>query len=211
MSQYSRTLQFLVWGFLGVVIAAIFVAFIGSLWKRNDAELERQLPVIGDVGSFQLTNQFGKVVTEAGLAGKVWVADIIFTRCPGPCAKMTRRMAEIQKLLPKDKDVRLVSLTTDPAFDTPEILKRYGDRFGADHDQWLFLTGTTNQIRKLAVGGLKLTAEELPPEERESPADLFLHSTIFVIVDRQGKLRGVFDLESTSPQQVVSAVKYLLR
>ena len=73
------------------------------------------------------------------------------------------------------------------------MLQRYGEKFGADPGRWLFLTGAEGQIYKLAVEQLKLTAIEKKPEERESAADLFIHSTIFVVVDRKGQLRGVFE------------------
>ena len=97
-----------------------------------------------------------------------------------------------------------VTLTTDADFDTPPVLKTYADRFGADPNRWMFLTGTKGEIAKLAIDSLKLTAVEKKPEERQSPQDLFVHSTIFVIADKRGQLRGVFETtgEGTDPQQV---------
>jgi len=132
-------------------------------------------------------------VSLAELRGHVWVADIIFTRCPGPCAKMTSRMKELQQALAADGNTKLVSLTTDPEFDTPAVLKTYGERFGADPARWTFLTGTKTQIAKLAIDSLKLTAIEKKPEDREASNDLFIHSTIFVLVDKQARLRAVFE------------------
>jgi len=96
-------------------------------------------------------------------------------------------------LLPPTSDAKLVTLTTDPDFDTPEVLKKYGDRFGADFDRWKFLTGTKAEIAALASGSLKLSAVPVKLEDQKSVADLFIHTTIFVIVDKHAKLRGVFE------------------
>lgn len=166
------------------------------------------LPMLGQVENFTLTNQLGQKVTLENLRGQVWLADIIFTRCPGPCARMTRQMAEVQKALPARSRAKLVSLTTDPDFDTPEVLTKYAARFEADTNRWMFLTGTKTEIAKLAIDGLKLTTIEKKPEERTSADDLFIHSTIFVLVDKRGQLRGIFETggEGVDWEQVRSGI-----
>jgi cytochrome oxidase Cu insertion factor (SCO1/SenC/PrrC family) len=111
---------------------------------------------------------------------------------------MSRQMGELQALLsPEDRNVQLVSLTTDPEFDTPEVLARYANKFKAQPDRWWFMTGGKPEMRRLAVEGLKLVVSEKAPEERDVPADLFVHSTLFVVVDQQARLRVVFE---TQPQ-----------
>ena len=140
-----------------------------------------------------LTNQQGRAVSAADLRGQVWLANIIFTRCAGPCPLMTKAMRQLQDST--DDRVRLVTLTTDPDNDTPEVLRHYGEKFGADFNRWSFLTGSKEQIGRLAVGGLKLAAQEKAAAERENPADLFIHSTAFVLVDQSGDLRGAFQLD----------------
>src|SRR5258706_9207597 len=132
------------------------------------ASLVRPLPVIGQVADFALTNQDGHAVTLPDLRGHVWVADIIFTRCAGPCLKMSRQMKELQQSLPTTSTAKLVSLTTDPGFDTPPVLKTYGERFGADAGRWIFLTGSKQEVGNLATNSLKLTGIEKKPEELES-------------------------------------------
>ncbi len=151
--------------------------------------------MIGAVADFALTNQAGRQVTLADLRGKVWVADIIFTSCAGPCPRMTKQMQSLQGALPKESRVQLVSLTTDPGHDTPEVLQKYARHFDADPDRWSFLTGSKSQIAALAIDSLKLTAIEKKPEERTDDADLFIHSTIFVLVDKQARLRAAFETE----------------
>jgi len=121
---------------------------------------------------------------------------------------MSRQMKELQQALPPASQARLITLTTDPDFDTPPVLKAYGQRFDEDPVRWTFLTGTKPQIASLAIKSLKLTAIEKKPEERESPVDLFVHSTIFVLVDKHADLRGVFETtgEGVDAQKVEAQI-----
>jgi protein SCO1/2 len=191
VNSSAKKSAWLIWaGLLLIAVTLTLVYAIGRV--RLGAPVDR-LEVYGPVSDFNLTNQAGKAVSLASLQGHVWVGDIIFTRCAGPCPRMTRQMKELQDALPAGSGTKLVTLTTDPDHDTPEVLKKYGERFGADWRRWSFLTGTKPQIAKLAIDSLKLTALEKKPEDREAPEDLFIHSTIFVLVDKQARLRGVFE------------------
>ena len=130
------------------------------------------LRVIGPVADFTLTNQDGQLSTLADFTNHVWVADIIFTRCAGPCPRMTGQMRSLQNLLPPDSTAQLVTLTTDPDFDSPAVLKKYGERFNADSNRWTFLTGTKKEIAALASGSLKLSAVPVKlgrPQRRRRP------------------------------------------
>ncbi|HEX4341993.1 MAG TPA: SCO family protein, partial [Verrucomicrobiae bacterium] len=119
--------------------------------------------------------------------------------------------------LPASSGTKLISLTTDADFDTPPVLQKYAERFGADSNRWTFLTGDKRAVANLAIDSLKLTAMERKPEERTSPEDLFVHSTIFVIVDKAGELRGVFqtggeDVDwSQSKLKILAAARQLER
>lgn len=185
----SRSVEWAVWGGIVFVVLAILAAYV----REQRRVPGNKLPVIAQVADFTLTNQLDRPVRLADLRGQVWVADIIFTRCPGPCATMTKRMSELQAALPTNAPVKLVSLTTDPAHDTPRALASYAERFGADASRWQFLTGPKADLVKLAVDSLKLTVLDTEEAKRTSPNDLFIHSTIFVVVDRQGRLRAVFE------------------
>ncbi len=138
------------------------------------------LPVRHDVVDFALTERSGAAVRKADLLGRVWLADFIFTRCSGPCPTMTRRMGEIQDRLPASEDFRLVTVSVDPAHDTPEVLRAHALAAGADPRRWLFLTGAEEEIRRLLRDGMKLMSGE----------DLLNHSVKFVLVDRRGRVRG---------------------
>lgn len=207
--RVTQRLQWGVWAALGLVLALITGAFVSSLLKAPVRQTPR---VLSQVRDFALTNQLGERVTLADVRGRVWVADIIFTRCAGPCPRMTAQMSELQAALPADAPVRLITLTTDPEYDTPAVLRQYAQRFGADPGRWLFLTGSKAEIARLAVDDLKLVAVETEPAGRQDPADLFIHSTTFLVVDRQGRLRASF--ESTEPgfkERVLALVTELLR
>jgi len=199
-----------------LVLLTLALAFLLAGLKSSTA-LNPRLPVYGQIADFTLTNQTGAAVSSTELRGRVWVADIIFTRCAGPCLRMSRQMRELQDALPPDSPARLVSLTTDPDFDTPAVLEKYAVRFGADTNRWMFLTGTRRQIAGVATGSLKLSAVERKPAEQASPDDLFVHSTIFVIVDKHGQLRGVFETGGdgvdwrAEERKILAAVKQLER
>ena len=218
MNKPGQKIEWLVWGGLVLVIVGIAGAFV---WSKLGAA-NRPLPVIGQILDFNLTNQDNRPVTLASLRGQVWIADIIFTRCPGPCTKMSREMAKLQAALPAGEPVRLVTLTSDPDYDTTAKLKEYAGKFGTDANRWWFLTGKKAEIRSLAVNDFKFVVVEKTPEQREIPEDLFIHSTWFVLLDRQGRLRGwtdregqlhaKFDLDEPDVQtQMLSAVKRLLK
>ena len=202
----------LMWLGLGLTAALLALAFLLAHLRLRSA-LGKPLPIYGQVSDFTLTNQNGQAVSLTDLRGHPWIADIIFTRCAGPCPQMTRQMKELQDGLPPEGSARLVTLTTDPGFDTPPVLKAYAQSKGADPNRWSFLTGTPKQIADLAIGSLKLTALEKKPEERVSAADLFIHSTIFVIVDKQAQLRGVFETtgEGIEPAEVKARILAAVR
>ena len=190
-----------------MMICSLCVVFLIALMQSD----RQPLPVLSRVTGFQLTNQVGQVVSASTLAGHIWVADIVFTRCPGPCVQMTRHLAELQRGLAPDSPVKLVSLTADPEFDTMEVLRGYADRFGAQPDRWHFLTGRKPDVYDLAIRQLLLAVGESDPAQRARDADLFIHSTKFVLVDAQGGVRGVF--EGTDPEsgpQLLAAIRRLL-
>ena len=171
-----------------------------------------KLPVLFEVPDFALTNQSGQVVTRSNLRGQVWIADIIFTLCGGPCPEMTRRMADLQAAIPAEQPVKFVTLTTHPEHDTPPVLQSYARRFLAQPGRWHFLTGTKRQIADLAVGGLKLTALEKEAEKQENLNDLFIHSTIFVLIDQQGRARATFESDDPAMKsKLLPAVMKLLQ
>ena len=180
MDRKQRIITTALWAVL--VVAMLGVIGTGLLAKfRPDP-----LPVYYDAPQFSLTDQHGRPFGSDDLRGKVWVADFIFTTCPGACPKMTMKMSALQRAVP-EKDVRLVSFTVDPERDTPEVLKEYAQRYEADPARWHFLTGEKSKLFE-AASGMKLTA---------APAGQFgpeiVHAEKFLLVDGAGKVRGIYD------------------
>jgi len=194
MDEFSQRLPRTLWVGVILFLALLCVAYVLSLSQLGNPQ-RHPLPVVGHVADFTLTNQDGRVTTLADLTNHVWVADIIFTRCAGPCPIMTAQMKSLQDALPPSSRAKLVTLTTDPDYDTPSVMKKYGERFGANFVCWKFLTGTKAEIAGLAGGSLKLSAVPVKPEDQKNPADLFIHTTIFVIVDKHARVRGIFETE----------------
>jgi protein SCO1 len=141
----------------------------------------------GAVPPFTLTNQDGRTFGSADLAGKIWIADFIYSTCPGPCPMISSRMSEMQKPLEKT-DVHFVSFTVDPETDTPARLRQYADRLHARPGRWDFLTGPKATIYELSIRGFKLAASA-DGGERGQP----IHSTRMILVDREGQIRGYYD------------------
>ena len=140
---------------------------------------------------FVLENERGESFGLLDLRGRVWVADFIFTRCAGTCPMITEKMVALAAALEKDPalaEVRLVSISVDPEFDRPEVLRAYARARQAALPRWTFLTGARPAIRSLVKDGFKL-----PVEDQNDPAMPILHSQAFVLVDRDGRVRSVVD------------------
>lgn len=158
------------------------------------------LEVLSTVPQFLLTDQSGAQFGSAQLAGKVWVANFIFTNCMGPCPRMTGQMRQVQNSLRELADVRLVSFTVDPDRDTPEVLRGYAERNKADTSQWVFLTGARETLHELKRYAFLLG-------DVSGQLD---HSTRFVLVDRRGRMRAFYDTtEDGAIKRVIADVRRL--
>lgn len=204
------------WALLLLAMAAVTGIFWRSERERAstsaaEGALAKAFPLQRPVHDFRLTNQFDLPVTLESLAGYVWVANVIFTTCPGQCHQLSLQMRAVQKRLPVGVPVRLISLTADPEFDTPTVLAKYGQRYGYEPATWLFLTGPKHDVYQLASKELLFSVEEQPMERRVNADDRFIHSTAFALVDRAGRLRGVVQGEETNAvDQILGRVNWLL-
>ena len=135
------------------------------------------------IPEFTLTERSGKTVTRADLEGKIWVVGFIFTRCPTSCPMITAAMKKLSTQI-TDPDVRFLSISVDPEWDDPEVLRAYADDYGVDADRWWFVTGAKQSIYDLVQGGFKLALEEVPGPER------VIHSNRLALVDRASVVRA---------------------
>jgi protein SCO1/2 len=140
--------------------------------------------------NFSLTDRTGRNVTRSELNGKILVVDFLFTSCSLTCPVVNGHMAEIQQLTTNQPDVKLVSLTVDPRDDTTAVLAKYGDRFGADTNRWLFLTGEKSTLYDLIA--TSFLNQDLDDPFSYMPGN-FSHTERIALVDSHGKLCGYFD------------------
>lgn len=171
---------------VGIALIAATIA-VFTLATSSNAEL----PKLSQVPQFSLTSQHDTPVNTEDLAGKVWVADLIFTTCSGPCLRMTSQMYLVQEAMQDEPNFRMVSISVDPKRDTPERLTWYAEQAHADADKWIFLTGDMASIRSLAMEGFKLAVSK--GEDGQPDPNAILHSEKFVLVDQTGHIRGYYD------------------
>ena len=168
----------------GLLLAIAFGLAAGRVAASRSAG---PLPAYGRLPEFSLTDQQGRPVGLATLRGAVWVADFIFTRCAGQCPMMTARMAALQRRFESVPQLQLISISVDPAHDTPEALAAYAAHAGAG-ERWRFLTGDADAVTALARDGFRLGIS--PDGTIQEP---ITHSVRLVLVDRQGRVRGYYD------------------
>jgi protein SCO1 len=192
-----------------ILILIPIVTLLLLLWLRHievAALRQRTVSSFGAVPAFQLVNQNGQAFGSAQLAGKIWIADFVYTTCPGPCPMISSRMSELQKPLEKT-DVHLVSFSVDPEKDTPQVLRSYAEKLQADPARWDFLTGPKSAIYKLSHDGFKLAVSDGRDEQ-----GIPVHSTRMVLVDRHGQIRGYYDAtEADAVTRLLADTNHLLR
>jgi len=172
---------------------AVLVYRISNAPSSSHGQIQSALPKKLLVPPFNLTERSGKNITNRDLAGKIWVADFVYTTCPGPCPLITANFAKIQAATANDPHVQLVTFTVDPQTDTPPVLSAYADKYGADPNRWWFLTGPEKPLYDLIQNGFYQSVED---NRGKPPADgqfQVTHSTSFVLVDSDGYLRGWYD------------------
>lgn len=188
---------------LGLPLLVTTVLFI--IWRMQIAHLQhRSIDSLGTVPPFTLTNQDGRIFGSPQLDGKIWIADFVFTTCPGPCPMISTRMGELQKPL-GNTGIHLVSFSVDPEKDTPEVLRGYAEKLKVNPQQWDFLTGPKSTIYQLSTEGFRLAAVD---NGDHNP----IHSTRMILVDRHRQIRGYYDaLAPDAVTKIVADARHLLR
>jgi protein SCO1/2 len=167
---------------IGCFIALALLA-LPALAPAHEAGGDKRLPVIGPAPAFTLTSQDGAAVSLASFRGKVVALTFIYTECPDICPLLTQKMAQVQDELGADfgKKIAFVSITLDPAHDTPEILKDYAQFWGAKPDGWSFLTGAPEAVRDVTRRyGVFFSKKE------DGSVD---HTQLTTLIDADGQMR----------------------
>jgi protein SCO1 len=200
-----RLLVALLFIFLAAVVPAVVVP---TLMCRR---AEPALPDLGAVGSFALTDERGQPFTDEALRGHVTIVDFVFTRCDTICPVITMKMARLQdKTADAAAAIKLASFSVDPAYDTPERLAEYAQRYRADPARWRFVTGPPDDVRRLVEGPFmnSMASEGLSP----SGAPQISHSGYFLLVDRHARIRGAYDSNDIKRlDQMLRDARYLAR
>lgn len=167
---------------------------LALLVSGTSTHADEQRPLWNPAGieDFSLTECHGQIVTKADLLGKPWLACFIFTRCAGPCPRVSEQMQLLQRRL-TGIDARLVSITVDPDNDTPEVLRTYAEIYKANPERWWFLTGDKEVIHRLVRRSFRMIVEDDP---RQTPGFEVAHSLEIMHVDAAGVVRGRYDARS---------------
>ena len=202
-----------------LILGAGFCALLFALNYRSQSSdtssggLPESKPVLiqpdhpRNLANFSLVNSDGRPVTRADLDGKILVVDFLFTSCSLTCPVVNSQMSQIQQMTTNQPDVKLVSITVDPRDDTPSVLEKYGERFGADTNRWLFLTGAKSSL-------YDLIAKSFLAQDQDDPFGYmpgnFSHAERIAVMDAHGRLRGYFDgLNQNAASAVVDEISKL--
>ena len=209
----------LILGILLLVPILIFI-FIGSFGEHHFT-LRTYFPQVDDAGEvitnaegdtvfnqipeFRFTSQTGQIISQDQLDGHIYVADFFFATCPNICKAMSSQLVRVQEAFQDEPQVKLVSFTVNPEYDTQEVLKEYGERYGANPAKWHFLTGDREQIYTLAQKGFYL-----PVMQIEGQQD-FIHSEKFMLVDKNRYVRGIYDgTDAADVDRLILEIRVLL-
>src|SRR5690606_3938039 len=152
--------------------------------KVEKPKKDSGLKVMADVPSFSLTNQYNQTISNKDWLGKVYVLEFFFSTCQTICPIMNRNLIDVEKNFSDNKDFAVVSITINPKYDTPEVLKNHSEHLGITSENWHFLTSESQEyIYKL---GEKFN---IHVGENPNAAGGFEHSGLFALIDKNGKIR----------------------
>jgi len=198
-------MRFIIYGLVGV--------FLLITYFLKESNSSNNLPISGTVPDFEFTDSNGQIITREDMKGKVWVADFIFTTCTMACPIMTGNMNIIHKTFRDNNNVRIISISVYPEYDTPAILKEYASRYNANTDRWHFLTGPEESVKKIIKNGFKTVKKIIKNGFKIGDyEDIIFHSEKFALVDISGNIRGYYSgMKTEDMSQLQKDIKILLR
>jgi protein SCO1/2 len=203
----KKKIFFYVGFFVVLITAFFFFLFSGTDYYKV------KLPVMNYVQDFSFTGQDGITVNEHDVNGKVYVADYFFTTCKGICPKMNANLATIFEKFRNDSDFAIVSHTSLPETDTVPLLKAYEEKMIGKNPQfaakWYFVTGTKDSLYKMARQSYLLDNDK---NNSINIKDHFIHTQFFALVDKQRRVRGIYDgLKDDELQRLQEDIEKLLQ
>jgi protein SCO1/2 len=191
-----------------VFFALLLGGFYYAMVKYTDFE-EVKLPVLNTVQPFEFLRQDSAMSSQKDIRNRVYVAEYFFTTCKGICPKMNKNMKAIYEQFKVDSNFLIVSHTVNPDTDSLPVLRHYADSLGADVSNWWFLTGSKESLYKTARESYLL---DDPKNSTKNIDEQFLHTQFFTLVDRQGRVRGVYDgIKKEEVDQLMTDIKTLIK
>ena len=187
---------------------------------KQEVTNKQLLPIIGEkklggaeakdtlyhtIPDFSFVNQYNETITQKTVENKIYVADFFFATCQSICPQMSSQLVNVQKAFEKDNDILILSHTVNPLHDTVEVLKGYAQSYGAEKNKWHFLTGNKKEIYAIAKDGYLINALE-----DDGTPEGFLHSELFLLIDKQKRIRGMYDgTDSVAVAKLITDIKLL--
>ena len=193
---------------LGAFVLLCAAAFgLGQLARSGSSEAE--LPSLFPVPAFELTDQDGQRFGSEQLRGRVWIASFLFTSCSQACPILAAQLANLRsRLAPHGDRVHVVSVTVDPEVDTPERLREFAGRYGGT-SQWTLLTGSPADVRATTERAF-FQPQAQRHEIEAAPGYDLLHGTGVLLIDRDGRCRGLYPTDGEGLDRLVRDVERLL-
>jgi len=152
---------------------------------------------------FSFTNQLGNKITNNTFEGSIYVANFFFTSCPNICIKLTNNMHKLQEIYKDDDDIKLLSHSVYPSFDTVEVLKDYGERHNVIPQKWHLVTGKKEIIYKMIREAY--FADDVFKDTNDESR--FVHTENLILIDKKGHIRGVY--KGTLPEEVLRIQRHI--
>lgn len=194
--------------------STIFILSSFILTLQSCTDTNRELPILGSrefvngdtlyhsIPDFSFVNQDSVAITQDDFKDKIYIADFFFTSCPTICPVMKTQMLRVYEKYKDNPEVGILSHTIDPRHDSVSVLKAYRERLGVSGNSWQFVTGVQDSIYKIGQNSYMVTAME---DSTDVESGGFLHSGAFLLMDKQRRVRGIYD--GTKENEVTQLMK----
>lgn len=168
--------------------------------EKTLSETNNKDTLYHQIGNFNLLNQYGETITNETVKNKIYVANFFFATCQSICPEMSTNLTDVQKAFANDDSLLILSHSVNPLHDTVEVLMDYAATYSAAKNKWHLLTGDKKQIYDLAKTSYLVNAFE-----DDGTPEGFLHSELFLLIDKKGRMRGMYD--GTDKAQVARLIE----